>query len=973
VDRDWLSPRQLSQLLEDAPTFDHDTYEQTRSVRAFARVDSASDPPDDSDSHPDGLRAHTNGDHESDRPKTDVYKQGLDDAETEAINSEDDRRPGDPRNKQPVPSRQSEQSNKRSANTSNSDSGRAIRHTGAESNDHPSEINSGQTEAGPAEDAPGPVPTEAPVEGPRDPDDFFHAEIALLKAARGGEPIRSERRFIPGDLLGQGGSGSVLRAYDRVLSRTVAMKLIDRPADRDPEALSQFLAEAQATGQLEHPNIVPVYNFGVLESGKAFYTMQEVKGDSLREVLHGLRHGDPDVEDEYTMVRLINILRQVSQAVHFAHVRGVIHRDLKPENVMLGDYGEVLVMDWGLARRLHQASEAGLNDDSKPTTGQTLGTPAYMPPEQARGDLEEVDELSDIYSLGAILYEILTLSPPYEGKDPLEVMWNVVDKPLMSPSERNSEREVPDELERICLRAMSAEASNRYEDARSFHDDLEAWLEGLQSREADQKVREGERAARTYRSQLEELERLNERVRETQVQVDAWEPLEKKRSVWELEDRRDAAEAAAASAFGQAVTAYTQALAYDPDNDEAQRGLADLYWTRFRRAEMRGDVLDTAYYKALVEQYDPGDYEELLEGRSTLRVMTDPEGATVDLYEYIVRDRQRFPEEPQHLGKTPVDSEQLPVGSYLLQVAAPGRLDCRVPVFLERDRDANVHARLPKPDLKQAGFEYVCGGEYIAGGDPQAFDARPPQRTFVGSFFCKKFPVTFREYLEWFNDLYRRKGEAAMKHAPQTRDAEGLLIRYDPDRGEWVPDEILIEGAARERYPSEEGHEFDLPVLGIRAEDAERYALWRSRRDGVQYRLPTVDEYEKAGRGVDGRCFPWGDEFDATFCKMRFSRPETPPQPEPVGAFSSDESPYGIRDLAGGIREWCRTRSDSVREEDNQRPVKGGGWNQDSRDCRLASNQDVIPEARTTQIGFRLVYDLRDDEDDQRFDAIDPD
>ncbi len=763
------------------------------------------------------------------------------------------------------------------------------------------------------------------------------------------EDTAENPRYVLGRELGRGGGGRVVRAFDRMLGRTVAMKVLRREVEVDDAIIDRFVAEAQATGQLEHPNIVPVYDFGVLPTGEVFYTMREVRRQSLRAVLNSLRQGDPATASEYTLVKLVSILRQICQAVDYAHSRGVVHRDLKPDNVMLGDFGEVLVMDWGLARVLETGVQTSPQSDE---AGHTLGTPAYMSPEQARGDLDRVDERSDVYSLGAILYETLTLEPPFLGENAVEVMWNVVEADLTDPAARAPDgRPVPEELERICQRALERDRDLRFRTVREFHNALEDWLEGVQSYEAAQKVAEGEHAARLF-SELERVvASLREEVREARTSIEAWESVDRKRTLWDLEDQLEQALVSSARAFGDAVAQFTQALAYQNDNGRARAGLARLYWERAQQARREGNIANEIYFEALVRQYDQGKFVAQLDNPSTLRVETVPSGAQIECFRFEEADRRLVATADYDLGVSPTAELGLEPGCYLLVVQHPDSISFRQPISLERATDVVINLELPNQDDAQAGFVYVPKGPAILGGDALAFDARPEQVVDIDAFYCAQFPVTFRQYLEFLNELHAEDPDLALERAPQTRGSDGFLVRFDQREGLWVPDEILIEGPARARYPVGEAHEYEIPVVGIRAADAEAYCQWRSAKDGRNYRLPLEEELEKAGRGVDGRYFPWGNRFDATFCKMRFSRPDLP-QLEPVGVFVDDASPYGVRDLGGGVQEWCAADQDP----DDNRIVKGGAWNQDSRPSRMASRVHILAGARAAGVGFRLVY-----------------
>jgi serine/threonine-protein kinase len=286
--------------------------------------------------------------------------------------------------------------------------------------------------------------------------------------------------------LARGGMGAILLARDRDVNRDVAMKVMLDPDAAGREGLARFLEEAQATGQLEHPNIVPVHDIGLNADGNLYFTMKYVRGRSLKEILDGLRRGnDPRLAEEFTLTRLLQIFQQVCNAVGFANSRGVVHRDLKPANIMVGAFGEVLVMDWGLARILTRGERRGsvattrsLENIDATQEGAVAGTPQYMPPEQAAGDLAAIDARSDVYALGAILYTILSHKPPFQGRDATTILTKVLADPPDKLTPAKIYRRVPRELPAIALKAMSKDKAGRYPTALDLAADVQRFLEG---------------------------------------------------------------------------------------------------------------------------------------------------------------------------------------------------------------------------------------------------------------------------------------------------------------------------------------------------------------------------------------------------------------------------------------------------------------------------------------------------------------
>lgn len=284
----------------------------------------------------------------------------------------------------------------------------------------------------------------------------------------------------------RGGLGQVSVAHDKELHRQVALKEIHPRLADHPESRARFLLEAEVTGSLEHPGVVPVYSLGTWPDGRPYYAMRFVRGKSLEEAVAQFHELPCDADErELKLRKLLRRLIDVCNAVEYAHSRGVLHRDIKPANIMLGPYGETLVVDWGLAKPASHredivgAAESLLMPPSAGNTpatraGSVIGTPAYMSPEQAVGALDLLRPASDVYSLGATLYTILTNRPAFEEGDFVTIRSRILTGDFLPP--RAIRSAVPPALEAICLKAMSLEPGDRYASARQLAEDVENWL-----------------------------------------------------------------------------------------------------------------------------------------------------------------------------------------------------------------------------------------------------------------------------------------------------------------------------------------------------------------------------------------------------------------------------------------------------------------------------------------------------------------
>jgi serine/threonine protein kinase len=320
------------------------------------------------------------------------------------------------------------------------------------------------------------------------------------------------RRIRVTEEIDRGGMSYVMRGFDTKLLRDLAVKVSPLPRDELPRGqLARFVEEAQITAQLEHPNVVPVHDMGLDPDGRVYFTMKLVRGRSLESILELRRKGDPSTLAEFGLRRLLDVFLQVCQAIEYAHARGVIHRDLKPSNIMVGDFGEVLVMDWGVAKLEGRAdlpmtgavatatAQALADGDEPPATGDSvrppgtvksvragqdawatqmgeiIGTPAYMSPEQARA--EPIDHRADVYALGVILYEILCGHVPFEDEDPVVILGRLLMEAPKRPSEVDPT--TPLALEALTLQMLEKSPERRTLRLAQIRAHIQNYIEGV--------------------------------------------------------------------------------------------------------------------------------------------------------------------------------------------------------------------------------------------------------------------------------------------------------------------------------------------------------------------------------------------------------------------------------------------------------------------------------------------------------------
>ena len=757
----------------------------------------------------------------------------------------------------------------------------------------------------------------------------------------------AQEKFVVESTIGRGGMGEVFLVTDQDLRRQVAMKVLRRDAAQGREQRLHFIAEAQATSQLEHPGIPPIHDMGLTKEGRLYFTMKLVSGRTLREVLHDLTLKRREVAREYSIHKLVSVLERVCEAMHFSHEKGVLHRDLKPENIMLGDYGEVHVMDWGLAR-VEGSTEDGYGSDFETVetaridagfetqSGSIKGTLPYMSPEQARGD--KLDRKSDLYALGCLLYEMLCLQPAFDPADG-ELLARKQTGEVRDVRTRNPRRKVPAPLAEICEKAMSVDPADRHASAEDLATALRRWLDGRSEKErrhkeAEALAKKGRAASKGYLKLRDELATAEKAAEAEAKLFQPHQPVSEKRSLLAARKKVEDLQVKLALAFAESQKLLDAALLQEAGNKSAKAALVEIWQDRLKEAERRRDKADTAYALVMIERY----LDEPLSSAGRLSLASDPSGSEVVLSRYEEIDGVLTETGEKSLGSTPLDVA-LPMGSYLCVLKKEGFRDTRYPVRIDRGGHWKGQVTLRTDQEIGEGFVYVPKGPFVYG------EGKETTSKTLDDFAIAKYPVTFGEYAEFLESLPE---EEAQERLPRT-SGDGLFLDKD-EEGRWRLKPEVLDDDIRAIYLDRHGEGFELriPVFGVDWADAMAYCVWKGDR------LPTEEEREKAARGVDGRRFAWGDLEDASLGKCRDSRPERT-QPEPVGAFSTAESVYHMGDASGGVWNWTQSWYD---DRESSRVLRGGAWYDQPVSLRSAIRISIDPSIRGTSIGFRCARGL---------------
>jgi serine/threonine-protein kinase len=865
-------------------------------------------------------------------------------------------------------------------------------------------------------------------------------------------------RFEDLGLLWDGNTMEVRRVRDMELGRIVVME-ITKSGEPNEAELRRFLAEVKSLAQLHHTAIPTIIDAGRLADGRWFCTRSEARGKPLTTLIDEV-HALNDKEwfgsstEQVTMWSLLDTFTKVVDAISYAHEQGVFHRTLRPNRIFVGEYGQVVVGGWEYTRiegHDDYASDAGeLDPKNQEIESESefaidmRPSPAYLSPEYAKGESRTLDRRDDVYSLGAILYHILTGAPPYGITSYKATLWQVLAGPplplrsaetqrvgssdtmvhLIDDGDQSAASDIPAPLVAACNKAMKREKSGRFENAAELAHQIHIWINGsTRQRDAIEKVelaRSQEPEAVAMRARATALRSFSE---EILADVPVFARASNKERGWIKEDEATTFEKRAQIKQRRKLQLLREALYSSPNLTEAHIELAAHHKARLELAEHRGDEIEVeweegrlrAHVEALPAELEVrAEHLRYLRGNGMLTITTVPEGAEVILEKYVKKKRRLVATDAKSIGRTPIRAVPIRMGSYRLTIRALRHQEIVLPIYIPRVHhwdglrplaEESMPIRLPSAELEVRGAQrrtslsvrgaeeegaeeflerlddslqemrdrvestdrfmlhpddiYVPGGWYLS-GDPQK--TAPQKSIWVDGFVVRKHPVSNASFVAFLDNLVATgHADLARKLAPREMLDNGDLgapIYGQDDTGMFV----LNWEANTDGWMAES------PVVMVDWLAASIFARWLSKDTHEDWRLPTQHEWEKAARGVDGRRYPWGDFCDPSFCCVRESR-DNEVMPAPTHRFRTDTSPYGVRGMAGNVREWTSSinRTQPWLDENGiaapetdgspvmSRMIVGNGWDDAISEVSLDNRSTEGGRYRALNLGFRLV------------------
>ena len=803
-----------------------------------------------------------------------------------------------------------------------------------------------------------------------------NAEIRSVLGIPDDDKMENYRDLHP---LGLGGVGAVYAGHEPGTGREVAIKIL-RPQYRfNTQRISSFVREAQATAQIDHPNIVPVYRFGVFDNEGVYFSMKRVRGETLRSVLHQLEENAPGYNRKYTLRQLINIFLACCNAVAFANKNGILHGDLKPGNIMIGEFGEVMVMDWGMSRYRQELdvwqerNKAALETrhafemQSENADNPIGGTPAFMAPEHLTKDEKNLTERSEVYALGAILYCILTLkTAPFDtAQERDHIIMQVVRGRFTHPRKAApAGRPVPRELAAICIKAMKKNPEKRYANVSALIEEIQNYLDGYPVRAYS--------PSPVYRlaKWITRHPLIPGVLLALGLGMGCFKSYTILQSNADIRSRLKLAEQHGLRAFDYAssVRMIYRQLQNDPVQEYAKR--FELYRELNRKTALMANY--NAMALSLLSRI-PGDTHEKKSPRLSLareilrnavalyRELGDDQmlQETVEYYRkrwgsLFIKVLENDPEllrlitlTENHRGYLKIqlpekrkwqirmydadgnkvdiadrslDDLQLPAKDYVVTFSAAGTGDFAFPVRISPSKTVHLNPGFPEkiPD----NMCFIGAGEIPVPDFIHAWNGKD-----IPAFMISKYEVTIGEYLEFWRTL--DPVEKRRRTAVVTTFPDGTKVSMWDSAGKLIAPYSL-----------------KLPITGISAESARAYCRYLSRKTGMKVRLPRLGEWKKAYFRYPG---------DGSHHEVLLYSPELEKR-YPAGAapddFPLDKSVFGVANMHGNVRELLFDTCGKANL------VIGGSFLTPYEEALNQQEQFTI--SGDNDIGFRYVVELSD-------------